>query len=139
MKRSSPRNKMASATLPFAEPKAKKKNSLLWLFEPIESDPGFFQRKLFSFDAAYLDNRLYVAVKDGNEPWDGLLVCTATQHHAALCSEFPQLTPHPVVGKWLYVSQSHPEFESIAPEILSLVLHRDPRLGVETSTRRRKR
>ena len=34
---------------------AKKKNTLLWLFEPLLDDPRFVQRKLFSFDAAYLD------------------------------------------------------------------------------------
>jgi hypothetical protein len=138
MKRSSSRRGTANASLPFDEPKAKKKNALLWLLEPLQSDPAFFQKKLFSFDAAYLENKLYVAVKDGIEPWDGLLVCTAKQHHAALCSEFPQLAPHPVVGKWLYLPQSHPDFEPVAQQIVSLVLDRDPRLGVDTGTRRRK-
>ena len=39
-----------------------KKNSLLWLFEPLEEDARFVQRKFFSFDAAYLDERLYLAL-----------------------------------------------------------------------------
>jgi hypothetical protein len=122
----------------FEKEKVKKKNSLLWLFEPLENDPGFFQRRLFSFDAAYLDGRLYIAVKDGKPPWEGLLACTSREHHAALLSEFPQLRPHTVLGKWLYISQSHREFESVAVEIVSLALKRDRRLGVDPGARRRR-
>jgi hypothetical protein len=128
----------ANALPGFETEKIKQKNPLLWLFEPLESAPDFFQRRLFSFDAAYLGGRLYVAVKDGKEPWSGLLVCTSRERHAALLSDFPQLTPHKVLGKWLYISQSHPEFESVAVEIVALTLKRDPRLGVDPATRRQR-
>lgn len=111
----------------------RKKNALLWLFEPLLDDPRFVQRKLFSFDAAYLDGKLYVAVNDGEEPWSGLLVCTSREHHAALLAEYPQLRPHEVLGKWLYLSQSHAEFESVATDMVALALRRDRRLGVESS------
>ena len=59
------------------KPKVKPKNPLLFVFEPLEDDPRFFIRKLFSFDAAHLDNRIYLAVSGGEEPWNGLMVCTA--------------------------------------------------------------
>lgn len=121
------------------KPKSKKKNTLLWLFEPLEDDPRFIQRKLFSFDAAYLDGLLYVAVTNGKEPWCGLLVCTSREHHEALVSEFPQLEPHKVLGKWLYISQSHHDFESTATAVVALALRRDPRLGVESSASRRRK
>lgn len=119
--------------------KMKKKNSFLWLFEPFEDDPRFIQKKLFSFDAAYLDGRLYVAVSDGKEPWSGLLVCTSRQHHASLLSEFPTLEPHKVLGKWLHISPSHPEFESTATTMISVALRRDARLGVDSSAFRSRR
>jgi hypothetical protein len=119
--------------------KMKKKNSFLWLFEPFEDDPRFIQKKLFSFDAAYLDGRLYVAVSDGKEPWSGLLVCTSRQHHASLLSEFPTLEPHSVLGKWLHISPSHPEFESTATTMISVALRRDARLGVDSSAFRSRR
>jgi hypothetical protein len=136
MKRRISRNKLTQQV--FEGEKVKKKNSLLWLLEPLEGDPGFFQRKLFSFDAAYLDGRLYIAVKDGKEPWAGLLVCTYREHHAALVAEFPQLKPHEILGKWLHLPQSHPDFEAIALEIVSLALKRDPRLGVDAKPTRRR-
>jgi hypothetical protein len=119
------------------KPRIKPKNPLLWIFEPLEDDPGFFQRKLFSFDAAHLDNRLYLAVSGGKEPWNGLLVCTSREHHASMLKQFPQLISHAVLGKWLYISQSHPAFESVAVDMAALARKRDPRLGVESKARRR--
>jgi hypothetical protein len=116
--------------------KSKRKNALLWLYEPLEDDPRFVRRRLFSTDAAYLDGKLYLAVKDGTDHWSGLLVCTSRDRHAAILADYPQFTPHVVLGKWLYLSQSHPEFESLAPELVSLALNRDPRLGVEPPARR---
>ena len=117
--------------------RVKIRNPLLWIFEPLEDDPRFFTRKLFSFDAAHLDNRLYLAVATGEEPWNGLLVCTSREHHVSILSQFPELVSHPVLGKWLYLSQTHPEFESVATELAFLARKRDPRLGVESNVRAR--
>ena len=119
------------------KPRVKIRNPLLWIFEPLEDDPRFFTRKLFSFDAAHLDNRLYLAVATGEEPWNGLLVCTCREHHVSILKQFPQLVSHPVLGKWLYLSQTHPEFESVATELAFLARKRDPRLGVESKVRAR--
>ena len=117
--------------------RVKIRTPLLWIFEPLEDDPRFFLRKLFSFDAAHLDNRLYLAVATGEEPWNGLLVCTCREHHVSILKQFPQLVSHPVLGKWLYLSQTHPEFESVATELAFLARKRDPRLGVESKVRAR--
>lgn len=110
----------------------KPKEPLLWLFEPLEDVPTYELRRLFSFRAAYLDGRLYLAVNSGKEPWNGLLVCTSRDHHPAMLQQYPQLAPHTVLGKWLYLSQAHPEFESIASELVLLARKRDPRLGVDS-------
>jgi hypothetical protein len=112
------------------KPRIKPRNPLLFVFEPLEDDPHFFLHKLFSFDAAHLGNRIYLAVSSGEEPWNGLLVCTAREHHASLRRQFPQLVSHEVLGKWLYISQSHGEFESVALDLAALARKRDPRLGV---------
>jgi hypothetical protein len=52
--------------------------------------------------------------------------------------ELPALQPHPVLGKWLYVPQDDPAFETIAERMTALVLARDPRVGVEPKPRRRR-
>jgi hypothetical protein len=84
---------------------------------------------MFGFATAYLDGRLFLAIKDGKEPWNGLMVCTSHDRHAALIAQYPQMAPHKILGKWLYLSQSHPEFERIAQEFVLLAKRRDPRLG----------
>jgi hypothetical protein len=49
----------------------------------------------------------------------------------------PALQPHPVLGKWLYISQDDPAFEDIVKRMTALVLARDERVGVEPKPRRR--
>jgi hypothetical protein len=119
--------------------KQAKLNSLLWLFEPLEDDPRFIRKKFFFADAACLEGNLCLALVDRKDPWNGLLVCTSREHHGSLQSQFPALVPHDVLGKWLYLPQSHPEFEMVAPQIVELLLQHDRRLGVESNTRKRPR
>jgi hypothetical protein len=117
--------------------KATRVNSLLWLYEPLEKDPRFVRQNFFFMDAAYLEGRLYLALVDREEPWSGLMVCTWREHHVSLRAAFPQLAPHVILGKWLYLSQSRADFESVAPELVMLAENRDPRLGIEPSKRKR--
>jgi hypothetical protein len=115
------------------------KNSLLWVFEPIEDDPGFMSKRLFAFEAAYVDGLLCLAVGNGDEPWNGLLVCTSRERHADVIREFPELAPHPVLGKWLYLSQRNEEFEAVARAVVQMIQRRDSRVGVEPGVRKKKK
>lgn len=113
------------------------RNSLIWIFDAFERDPTYISKRMFGSDAAYIDGMLCLVAADRDEPWNGLLVCTSKERHAALIDEMPALKPHPVLGKWLYVRQDDPEFESIAERMTELVLARDERVGVEPKPRRR--
>jgi hypothetical protein len=119
--------------------KKRKPNPLLWLYEPLESYERYLCKKFFSFDGAYLDGQLCLAVVNLREPWNGMMACTGREHHASLQKEFPPLAPHKVLGKWLYISQMHPEFESVATGLVELARKRDARLGVETGTRKKRK
>jgi len=112
------------------------RNSLVWIFEAFERDSTYIAKRMFGCDAAYIDGLLCLVAADRDEPWNGLLVCTSQERHVALIDEMPALLPHPVLGKWLYVSQDDPAFETIAERITALVLARDPRVGVEPKPRR---
>jgi len=94
---------------------------------------------MFGCDAAYLDGALYLVVADRDEPWNGVMVCTSRERHAALCEEMPSLLPHPVLGKWLYLPQSDDAFEALASHLAALSLARDPRLGVVPKPRKSRR
>lgn len=112
-------------------------NSLVWIFEKFEHESSYIHTKMFGCEAAYIDGMLCLVVADKDEPWNGLLICTSKEHHAALIEEMPALHPHAVLGKWLYISQNDPVFEDVAERITTLVLARDSRVGVEPKSRRR--
>jgi hypothetical protein len=115
------------------------RNSLSWILDAFERDPTYVRKRMFSMDAAYIDARLCITAGDRQEPWNGMLVCTSQEHHATLIEEMPALQVHPIIGKWLYVSQTHPEFETVVARIVSIVLARDPRVGVEPTSKRRRK
>ena len=112
---------------------------LEWLLEPLEAHPGYLRRKMFGCEAAYLNGRLMLVLAAGEEPWNGLLVATGREFHSALQSQWEQLQPHAVLGKWLYLSQSSPAFEEIATAIVEHARRGDTRIGVEPKPKKRKR
>lgn len=118
--------------------KIKKINSLQWVLDLLADDPTFEQRAMFSGQVGYVNGVLVACIMDREEPWSGLLIPTDRAHHGALVGEWPRLIPHPVLGKWLYLSQSEMEFEEVVLSIVDAVMKRDPRIGVEPGGRRRR-
>jgi hypothetical protein len=110
-----------------------------WLWSPLEADPTFVLRSMFGAKAAYLDGKLMVCFCASGEPWCGVLVCTAREHHDALRTEFPELAPHPILPKWLYLPESADAFERVAQRLVALARARDPRVGVLPQPRRKSR
>lgn len=101
-----------------------------WLWEPLESDPTFVLRPMFGTRAAYLDGRLQLCFSAQAEPWRGVLVCTDRERQESLRHDWPELMPHPVLPKWLYLPESADGFERVAEKLVQLVRRRDPRIGV---------
>ena len=119
--------------------RAKKTHPLEWLLEPLENQPTYLRRKMFGCESAYLNGRLMLVLADGEEPWNGVLIATGREHHDSLQRTWKQLKSHPVLGKWLYVSQTDPAFEKVATAIVESVRRGDARIGVEPKPRKRKR
>ena len=115
------------------------RNSLVWIFDAFERDATYVRKRMFGCDAAYVEGLLCLVAADREAPWNGLLVCTSQERHGALIEDMPALRPHPVLGKWLYVPQDDPAFETVAERLTALVLARDSRVGVEPKPRRRGR
>ena len=108
-----------------------------WLWESLEADATFELRAMFGAKAAYLDGKLQLWFFAKAEPWRGVLVCTDRQFHEALKAEFPALSSHPVLPKWLYLPEAEDDFERIAQRLVTLAARRDARIGVEGSPRRK--
>jgi hypothetical protein len=109
-----------------------------WLWEPLEAEPGFVLRTMFGAKAVYLDGKLMCCFCAGEEPWRGMLVSTDRTRHAALQAEFPELTPHPILPKWLYLPETADRFERIAVRLVACARQRDPRIGVVPSPKPRR-
>ncbi len=110
-----------------------------WLWERLEAEPSFVLRSMFGAKALYLDGKIMLGFIAREEPWRGVLVATDRTRHAALRENFPELVPHPILPKWLYLSESIDRFERTATALVVLVQHRDPRIGVVPKPRKKKR
>lgn len=111
-----------------------------WLWEPLEEEPSFVLRAMFGTRAAYIGGNLMLCFAAKSEPWRGVLVCTEREHHAALAQAFPELSPHPILPKWLYLPEAAAGFERTAAALVQLARQRDPRIGIipqPRSTRKR--
>ena len=110
-----------------------------WLWEPLETDPTFVLRPMFGGKSVYLDGKLMLYFSAKTEPWQGLLVCTERDHHSTLLADFPILTPHPILPKWLYLPERSEDFESGAMDIVERIRVGDQRFGVEPKERKGKK
>ena len=96
--------------------------------------PTLIEKRMFGSDALYLHGRLkLVLTAGGDEPWNGVLIPTCKEFQKSLIEEFPELVPHSVLGKWLYLAEDSESFEKTADKIVSLILRDDQRIGVEPS------
>ena len=110
-----------------------------WLWEPLESDASFVLSAMFGAKALHLNGKLMFCFMAKVEPWRGVLLATDREHHASLMADFPSLSPHPVLQKWLYLRESSEAFEPVAKQLVRLARQRDSRIGVTPQPRKRKR
>lgn len=109
-----------------------------WLWEPLEERSTFVRRAMFGSQAIYLDGKLIACFCTKAEPWRGVLFATSREHHASLRAAFPELKPHKILSKWLYLPEGSAPFERLAPQLLRLALAGDPRLGVIPQPKKKK-
>ena len=101
-----------------------------WLLESLDDEESFIVRTMFGTKAIYLEGKLLFCFATKTEPWRGVLIATSRHHHASLTEEIPVLSPHPLLAKWLYLSDSSHEFEKWAKHLIRLAQRRDLRIGV---------
>lgn len=116
----------------------RKQHPFPWLIETLEENPSFLDKAMFGGRSSYYEGRMSLFSVSGDEPWNGVLIPTSREHHASLQKSFPFLKPHPVLGKWLYLSQAHPDFEGAALSLVERIAKRDPRFGIEPKPKIRK-
>jgi hypothetical protein len=114
-----------------------------WIFEAFSGHSTFFTKSMFGGLAAYVFERqmllLVEPTKSGRWNWHGVLVCTGYQHHASIQAEFPALTPHGVLRKWLFIDSTHEDFESTMDGVAQRVAGNDSRFGILPASPRPRR
>jgi hypothetical protein len=110
-----------------------------WLWEPLEEEASFVLGAMFGTKVAYLDGKLVLCFAAKREPWRGVLVCTDRKDQPSLMAQFPVLSPHPILGKWLYLPETEDPFERVAANLVELARRRDPRIGVAARPKRSRR
>jgi hypothetical protein len=111
-----------------------------WILDAFAGRSSFFTKRMFGGLAAYLHERqmlvLVEPTKTGRWKWHGVLVCTGHEHHASIRADFPALTPHAVLRKWLFIDTAHEEFESTIEAVARRMARDDRRFGIVPVVRR---
>jgi len=105
-----------------------------WIFEVFEDHPSFLTKRMFGGLAAYLFGRMMMVLveptRTGRWKWHGVLICTEHAQQKAIIEEFPVLTSHDILKKWLYVDSRHEEFEPTMERVAKAIARDDQRFGV---------
>lgn len=95
---------------------AKELLSLEWVEDLL---PKNYRRKaMFGGLAYYLDDLMILALFEDNRDWNGCLFPVEREHHPQVMELFPVLSPHKILGKWLYLPMDTENFESHAQDII---------------------
>lgn len=114
-----------------------------WIFEAFEDQPSFFTKRMFGGLAACLFGRMMIVLveptKTGRWQWHGVLICTEYAHQAAIIEDFPQLSPHEILRKWLYIDSRHEDFEPTLERLAKAIAHNDRRFGIQPKPEKKAR
>lgn len=105
-----------------------------WILQVLEEHPSFFTKRMFGGLAVYLFGRMMMVLVQptmtGRWNWHGVLICTEHAHQLAIIEEFPQLAPHEVLRKWLYIDSRNDDFESTMERVTEAMARDDKRFGI---------
>jgi uncharacterized protein YgfB (UPF0149 family) len=102
-------------------------------------EPSYLERAWFGCRAIYLHGLIVLVLCSGEESWNGLLIPTEHQFHNSILKDFHDVVQHPVLKKWLYLSEDTEDFETVASEIVEAIRSGDKRFGAEPKERKRQR
>ena len=117
--------------------------------EPLMDDPSYFSKRMFGGLAVYHSDLMRFILTEMNgkqewrgqkynfELWNGVLLCTSSEHHGSLQKQWSQLVNHPVLGKWLFLPMNDPDFEMVFQELIEAAKENDSRIGIVPGSRKK--
>jgi hypothetical protein len=101
------------------------------ILEKLESEPSLVLKAMFGCHAFYLHGRLMlVAAEQKKQEWRGILVGMERENHPEMIKKMPELSEHPVLKKWLFLSEKNDKFEELAQRLIQLAKQNEESLGV---------
>jgi hypothetical protein len=103
-----------------------------WIVEVFEKHA--FTKRMFGVLAVFLFGRMMMVLveptKTGRWKWHGVLICTEHAQQPSILEEFPQLAPHDILKKWLYIDSRHEDFEQTMEHAAKAIARDDQRFGI---------
>ncbi|WP_413557159.1 TfoX/Sxy family DNA transformation protein [Bdellovibrio sp. HCB209] len=102
---------------------AKEPQELYWI-ENLLPEEGFRRKAMFGGFAYYLDEKIIlITFESGTKTnWNGCMFPVEHEHQAEALKQFPILSPHPILPKWLYLPIETEGFEEWVSDILRVAL-----------------
>jgi hypothetical protein len=121
-------------------------HSFEFLKELSQEEPSYFLKRMFGCQMICLHHKMCLGLTDREgktyrgkkyklDPWYGVMVVTNKEHHKALQKQFPWLVPHPILGKWLFLSGKDTKFEERATLLVEAILINNPFIGIPLTIR----
>jgi hypothetical protein len=111
-----------------------------WIIQAFEDHQTFFTRRMFGGLAVYLFGRMMMVLveptRTGRWKWHGVLICTEHAEQPAIIAEFPELAPHDILKKWLYIDSRHEAFEPTMERVAKAIERDDQRFGIRPRPRK---
>ncbi|WP_413574613.1 TfoX/Sxy family DNA transformation protein [Bdellovibrio sp. HCB290] len=109
---------------------AKEPLELKWI-ENLLPEEGYRRKSMFGGFAYYLDEKIVlITFEAGNKTnWNGCMFPVEHQNQAKALDQFPILTPHPILPKWLYLPIETEGFEEWVSDILRVALRPNSHWG----------
>lgn len=122
--------------------KTKKVFQLTWTYELLEEYEDFYTKRMFGGLAIYVHGKMMMVLTESPgdreyrgqtydfDIWHGLLLPTDYEYHDSLLQDFPFLTQHPVLKKWLFLKADIPSFEEKTYRCVDRIEKNDQRFGI---------
>ncbi|MEK2644317.1 TfoX/Sxy family DNA transformation protein [Bdellovibrio sp. BCCA] len=101
---------------------AKEPGELKWI-EELLPEEGYRRKSMFGGFAYYIDDKIVLLIFESDDKrWNGTMFPVEREFQPQALKKFPELSPHVILPKWLYLPLHTEGFDEIVPDILREVL-----------------
>lgn len=101
---------------------AKEPQELKWI-EDLLPEGDFRRKSMFGGFAYYMGEKMVLLIFESDDKrWNGCMFPVEKEFHVQALNKFPQLSPHKILPKWLYLPLNTEGFDEVVSDIIKQVL-----------------